>query len=804
MNLTNKLQPSVFSHVLMENFKHDVMRKIIICFLMVFFFLSGKIYSGPNPEGFVVSGYVRDVKNGEELFGATVFVEELKSGTITNHYGFYSVNLSPGTYTFVYSFIGYQPVAKKIEVTGDHTYNIELSEKEEQLDEVVVQAQKMNANVVNAEMSVAKMEMKQIKKIPALMGEVDVIKAIQLLPGVQSTSEGSSGFSVRGGGRDQNLILLDEATLYNASHLMGFFSVFNNDAINEIKLYKGDIPAYAGGRLSSLLDVRMKNGNSKKFSGTGGIGTISSRLTLEGPIMNENTSFIISGRRSYADLLLMFSKKEELKDNTLYFYDGNVKVNHKINDNNRIFLSGYFGKDKFESKYFMFGFGNRTLTARWNHLFSKSLFANFSAIYSLYDYHLGAPGGEANSFIWTSNLHDYSVKSDFDYFLSNNNHMKFGVQVTRHKFEPVHAKGLGDKSIFNEMKLHDNQAFESGIYVSNEQQVFDNLTVKYGLRYSLFQNIGSAKIYKYDDEHNATDQIKYDRWEVFNTYSGLEPRLGFNYVLNDISSVKGSYSRTNQYIHLASNSISGSPLDLWFPSSPHVKPQVCDQFALGYFRNFAGHKIETSLELFYKDMDNVIDFKDHAEIFFNEEMEGELRFGQAKAWGAEFLTRLNFDKLSGWFGYTYTKTQREIPEINNGNPYPAPYDKPHDLSLVLSYELNQRWSISSTFVYATGTPLTIPANRWEYKGSVMAYYTERNSAKMPDYHRMDLSLSFKNKDKPEKRWKSEWNLSVYNVYNRKTPWIINFVQDRGNPRETYAEKTYLFPILPTITYNFKF
>ena len=585
---------------------------------------------------------------------------------------------------------------------------------------------------------------------------------------------------------------------------MGFFSVFNNDAIKDVKLYKGDIPASAGGRLSSLLDIRMKDGNSKKFTGTGGLGLISSRLTLEGPIIKDKTSYIISGRRTYADLFLMFSSNEELKDNKLYFYDLNIKVNHNINENNRIFLSGYYGNDILKSEFMKMEWGNKTLSLRWNHLFSKKLFSNITLLRSQFDYDLGVPEGEANSFRWDSKLTDYAVKVDFNYYLNTSNSIKFGYILTHHEFNPGDAIGLGEESMLNEYKVPKNLALEHGIYISNEQKVGPRITVKYGLRYSIFQNIGKGTIYNFDENHNTIDSTVYPKGEIFNTYSGLEPRVGASYVLNEKSSIKASYSKTRQYVHLATNSNAGMPLDVWFPSSPNVKPQISDQIALGYFRNFKNHTIEASAEVYYKMMNNSIDFKDYAELLLNREIEGELRFGEAEAYGLELFVKMQLEKFSGWVSYTLSKSIRKIPEINSGEEYYSPYHKPHDISIVISYELSKRFLIAANWVYSTGAPATFPTGRFEYGGKVVPVYSDRNSYKMNDYHRLDLSLTYKRNKKPDKKWHGEWNLSIYNAYARKNAWTINFQQDEEDPSKTYAEKTYLFGILPSITYNFYF
>ena len=751
-----------------------------------------------------ISGVVKDKQTGEDLVGATIYIQELSTGTVTNIYGFYSISIAAGNYTLDISFVGYEKITKKLTLETNTTINVELNSLERTLATVEIKGRNVDENITSTEMSTVKMDIKTIRQIPAFMGEVDIIKAIQLLPGVQAASEGSSGFSVRGGNPDQNLILLDEAVVYNASHLMGFFSVFNNDAIKDVKLYKGDIPASQGGRLSSLVDIRMKEGNLKKFSGTGGIGTISSRLTFEGPLQKDRTSFIVSGRRTYADIFLALSSNEEMRDNTLYFYDLNTKLNHKINDDNRLFISSYYGKDVFKNNDFNMGWGNTTFSLRWNHLFSKQLFSNFTFTYSNYDYHLGVPEGEANSFIWQSLLRDFAIKGDFTYYLNPENTLKFGVHTLYHRINPGSAKGIGDETFFNEYQVPTSNSLEHALYASNEQKVGALLTLKYGIRYSLFRNVGTSTIFNFDENFEKIDSTLYKRGDIFNSYSGLEPRIGANYVINERTSLKGSYSRTIQYIHLASNSTAGSPLDVWFPSSPNVKPQESDQVALGIFKNFRNNLIETSVEAYYKKINNAIDFKDHAYLLLNKELEGELRFGEAEAFGLEFLVRLLNKKMNGWVSYTLSRSERTFPDINDGNTYVSPYDKTHDVTIVLNYNLSKRLAFGATWVYITGSPVTFPTGRFEYGNLINPVYSDRNAYRMPDYHRLDLSITLKGKEKPNKKWFSEWNLSVYNAYNRKNAWVINFEQEEFDPSITYAEMTYLFSIIPAITYNFHF
>ena len=749
-----------------------------------------------------ISGYIKDAANGEALIGATVYIKEIKSGTSSNIYGYYSVSADKGKYTLVYSYVGYVSKEIPVDFSGNIKVDVELTPESTELQEVVVKGERANANVSRPEMSVAKLEMKSIKQIPALMGEVDVIKAIQMLPGVQSTSEGSSGFSVRGGSSDQNQIMLDEAVVFNASHLMGFFSVFNNDAIKDVRLYKGDIPAMYGGKLSSVLDVRMKDGNTKKFSGTGGIGIISSRLTLEGPIIKATTPFIVSGRRTYADLFLPLAKDPDIQKNKLYFYDLSLKLSHTFNENNRLYISGYLGKDLFKSKFAYFGFGNQTLTTRWNHLFSSKLFLNTSLIYSSYNYELGTSADGPDSFKWRSNLKNYTTKLDFTYFLTNSNTVRFGLTSSYQFFDPGKAKGGDDNSF--ELKVARNYGLDHAVYVSNEQVVNNWLTLKYGMRLSAYQRLGAANIQHYDKNYNNIGETHYNSGKVVKTFFNWEPRLGAQLMIDNNNSIKASYSRTTQYLHLASNSNAGTPLDFWFPSGPNVKPQLADQYAVGYFRNLFDNMIETSAEFYYKDMRNVVDFKDNAQLLLNNEMEGEIRVGKSYSYGAEVFLKVTGDKLNGWVSYTYSKTRRKINSINNNQWFPAFYDKPNNVSVVLSYDITKRISFAANWIYATGAPFTAPTQKVGIGNNTAPFYTGRNAARLPDYHRLDVSLTVKNKKKVNRRWESEWNISMYNAYGRKNAWAINFVADKDNPNVTYAEKTYLFTFLPSITYNFKF
>ncbi len=777
------------------------LRIVILLWISTFYATDMKAGDENTPLKYTISGYIKDAENGETLIGATVFVRELRVGAAANIYGFYSLSLAPGKYTLEYSFMGYTRQIRQLDLNQNVVISMELSPEVKVMQEVTVTAERPDKNIKQAEMSTARLDMKTIRQIPALMGEVDVIKAIQMLPGVQATSEGTSGFSVRGGGLDQNLIVLDEATVYNASHLMGFFSVFNNDAVRDVKLYKGDMPANYGGRLSSVLDVRMKEGNNKQFKGTGGVGLISSRLTLEGPIVNEKTSFLVSGRRTYADLFFPLFSDEDLKKSIMYFYDLNLKMNHQFNNNNRLYLSAYLGRDIFGQKgRSKAGFGNKTATLRWNHQFSQKLFSNLTAIASNYDYSLSTEQG-GGKYVWKSNLLDYTVKTDFNFYPNPNNEIKFGISATLHELDPIDAwiytKESDTTMRFPSMK---NYELEYAAYISNQQKIGEKITLKYGLRYTLFQNIGKSTLNNFDENHEYIGSTEYKKGEIFHSYPAWEPRLGVMYNINNVSSVKASYSRTYQFLQLASVSNGGMPLDYWFPSNNNVKPQKSDQFGIGYFRNFSNNKFETSIELFYKQMDNVIDFKDHTSTLFNSRLEGDIRTGEAYSYGAEFLIRKNEGKLNGWISYTLSRAIRKIPEINSGKEYSAPYDKPHNVNVVLNFNATKRLIVSANWVFASGTPITFPVVSFEVDNTAIPIYSERNEYRMRSYHRLDLSATIKGKEHPGRFWNGEWVFSVYNAYGRHNDWMLNFDLEKGK-----AERTYLpFVFFPAITYNFNF
>ena len=777
------------------------MQKVTLNFLFVLLCFSG--YS----QEFTLSGNVKDADNGEDMIGATVYIEENNTGTVTNVYGYYSISLPKGEYTVVCRFIGFESSTFKITLDKDIRKDIELNTASTTLKEVEIIAEKKDKNVDDVQMSVDKLSAKELKAIPAFMGEVDLIKAIQLLPGVQTIGEGTSGMYVRGGNHDQNLILLDESIVYNASHLLGIFSVFNSDAIKDVQLYKGGIPAIYGGRLSSVLDIRMKEGNAKRFAASGGIGTVSSRATIEAPFDKNKGSFMIAGRRTYADVFLKLSSDPELRENQLYFYDLNAKANYEIDENNRIYASGYFGRDVFrfddEDEPFGLDWGNATATIRWNHIYGPKLFSNLTLLRSNYDYFLGQEEG-VDAFSWTSKIKDVSAKLDFTYFLNPKNTIEFGYQGIRHKFEPGTVKSESDESIVTGFKLEDALALEHGIYFSNEQKLGDKIAMEYGLRFSLFQNIGAATEYVHDENYERIDTLTYAKGDIYNTYSGIEPRFGMRYKIDEKSSVKLSYNRMNQYIQLASNSTSATPFDIWFPAGPEIEPQITDQIAAGYFRNFKDNAYETSAEVYYKNNQNVVDFKDHAQLFLQEDLVGELRSGSGIAYGLELLLRKRKGRLKGFVSYTLSRVERTIDGINDGETYLANWDKTHDFAVVGNYFVNERSSFGFNWVYQTGRAVTMPTGRFTYLNQVVPVYSDRNAERIPAYHRLDVSYTLQQRKNSERKWQGEWVFSIYNLYNRHNTFSINFRQEEDNPNVTYAEKTYLFGMIPSVTYNFKF
>jgi hypothetical protein len=751
---------------------------------------------------YTVSGTVRDKTTGESLIGATVLLlEQPRSAASSNAYGFYSISAPAGNYTMIISFTGYQADTLKIVLNRNLLLPVELGNSAIALREVEVNARKKDDNVTKPIMGVQKLSMNEIKNIPVLFGEKDILKTIQLLPGIKSTGDGNSGFYVRGGASDQNLILLDEATVYNASHLLGFFSTFNSDAIKDVTVYKEGMPAEYGGRLSSVLDVKMNDGNNKQYGVSGGIGLIASRVNIEGPLVKDEGSFIVSARRTYADLFLKLSRDTTVNRNKLYFYDLNAKVNYRINKNNRIYLSGYFGRDVLGfSNLFGIQWGNSTGTARWNHVFNSRLFSNTSFIYSNYNYLINLNSTNNNINI-TSKIEDFALKEDLQYYANPENKINIGFNIIHHTISPGIADASAGSS-FNSFSLQKKYSLESAVYISHEWTPISNLHIVYGLRLTDFSIFGPGSFYTYDQNGNTIRTSTYPSGRIVKTYFNPEPRFSASYLLTQGSSVKISYTRNIQNLHLLSNSNSSNPTDLWIASSNNVQPEIADQESIGYYRNFNENKFEFSSELYYKSMQNQIDYKNGAELRANENVESQLLFGKGRAYGWELFFKKKYGKLTGWVGYTLSKTELQFDGINNGNWYPARQDITHDVSIVGIYQASKKWTLSATWVYSTGNAVTFPNGKYDVSGQIVFYYTQRNAYRMPPYHRLDLGATLTTR----KTAKSErsWTFSVYNAYDRANPYFIQFQQDPNDATKTQAVQYSLFKIVPSVTYNFKF
>ena len=787
--------------------------------LIIFFFASVLVVKAQNPgvkaDKFTLSGTVKDAANGEVLAGAGLYVKEVpNAGTSSNVYGFYSLTLPKGNYTLIVSYLGFTLRSVQVELSENRTLDVQLSEEQKQLQEVTITEDRPQDNVEATQMSVNKLDIRTIKAMPALLGEIDVIRSIQLLPGVSTVGEGATGFNVRGGGVDQNLILQDEAPVYNSSHLFGFFSVFNPDAVKDIKLFKGGIPAQYGGRLSSVLDVRLKEGNAKRLSGTGGIGTVSSRFTLEAPIVKDKSSFIISARRTYADLFLKLSPNEAQRSSILYFYDASAKWNYNLNKNNTIYISGYFGRDVFKfSDQFKLNWGNTTGTIRWNHIFNPRLFANLTLLYSNYDYLLGVPTG-TQSFEWKANIQNFSGKADLTYYLNTKNTINFGFGAIHHNFQPGVVKPIDVNTIFAPYELNRQYGIEYGAYLENEQRLTPRFTLQYGLRMSAFDYRGPNTIYDYTgtDGERKTDvnPRSYGNNSIV-TYWNPEPRLAARFGIDNQNSIKLSYNRTVQYIHLISNTTAASPLDIWQPSTNNLKPETADQVAIGYFRNLKDNTFEASVEAYYKTLSNQIDYINGAQVLLNKQLEGDLLYGRGRAYGIEFYLKKNSGKLNGWISYTLARTEKQIDGISNNDWYAAKYDRRHNLSVVAIYDLNKKWSFSAIFSYLTGVATTFPNSRYQYEGLVVPHNSDntRNNYRVPAYHRLDLSATLHPQHQVGKV-KGEWVFTIYNLYSRKNPFSVYFRQKSDDKSltpspTTEAVRISIFgSIIPSVTYNFHF
>ncbi len=769
--------------------------------LLTILILSGFLCIGQ--ERVTVSGYVKDADTGETLIGASIYnKKDPVEGVSSNTYGFYSITLEKGKYTLAYTFMGYTSVELSLDLQKDTSINVELTEGVV-LSEVTITGENEDENVSSTDMGKVDLEIEALKRLPVLLGEVDVLKAIQLLPGVLSAGEGNAGFFVRGGGPDQNLIMLDDAVIYNSGHLLGFFSVFNSDAIKNTTLIKGGMPAQYGGRLSSVVDVQMRDGNDKYFQASGGIGLVASRLTLEGPIVKDKISFLVSGRRTYAfDLAQPFLKETAVAGTNYYFYDANAKLNIRFSDKDRLYLSGYFGRDvlNFNSDdrgfSFQLPYGNNTATLRWNHVFSDRLFMNASAIYNEYQFEIE---GEQDQFRlkFFSGVRDYSGKVDFDWYLNNRHQIKFGFQYAHHKLTPNIAQASsGDVELSNNLQPKYGQ--ELSLYLQDKWKVNQQLTINAGLRGTVYAQTGPFT--------DPVDSITYGTFDVVQQFGGLEPRLTARYLLSPVSSLKAGISVAYQYLHLVSNSTSTLPLDVWVTSSNQVEPQLGIQYSAGYFLNLADNNYETSIEAYYKDLRNQIDY---GESFVNNpstEVEQDFVFGNGRAYGLELFFKKRYGKLNGWIGYSLARTERWFPDVEDGRVYPAVYDRTHDLSIVLNYAPSAKWDIGAVFVYGTGRAFTPIESLFIIEQNLNVNYGPRNSDRLDNYHRMDLSATYYPTAGENKNFESSWTFSIYNVYNRRNPFFIYTTFDTDIERGTAsagAVKVSLFPIIPSMTWNFK-
>jgi len=749
-------------------------------------------------ERFTFSGYLRDATSGEALIYATIYPETLKTGVSTNEYGFFSITLPKGNYNIVFSYIGYQTIKKELTFDKNLQENISLTPQETNIEEITIIGHQKENIIRQNEIGTVRLDVKELSTIPVFFGEQDILKSIQLMPGVSPVGEGNSGFYVRGGNSDQNLILLDDAPVFNPSHLLGFFSVFNSDAIRDVKLYKGGVPARYGGRASSVMDIRMKEGNMNDYHVSGGIGLISSRLMAEGPILNDKSSFMISGRRTYADLFLPLSNDEKIKDNKLYFYDLNLKTNLIINKNNRVFLSGYFGRDVLKAKDFGFTWGNKAGSLRWNHQFSPSLFANTTMVIN--DYNYKTEGDIDGKFSLEAGINDLSIKQDYALSLYNHLSFLFGFNSVLHHFKP--GEVMSSSKNIKSFKISEKDGWENAVYAFLEHQISEKVNIGYGIRMSEFSRVGPGTENTYDSAGSIVQTKTFASGNLYRNYFGFEPRFNLTWLLSDLSSIKAGYNRMSQYIHLLSNSSAGTPVDYWLPTSNNIKPQFISQISAGYFRQFKSTGINISVESYYKDMENQIDYRNNADVFLNENAEAELLFGKGRSYGLEFLCKKEDGIFTGWISYTLSRTEKQFNEINNGTWYPARQDRTHDISIVANLKASKKLSLSATWVYYTGNAITFPSGKYEIDGNIVNYYTSRNGYRMPAYHRLDLGASLLLKETP--KFRSELSFGLFNAYGRKNAYSISFQTKEGNSSQTEAVKLYLFSVIPSVTWNFRF
>jgi TonB dependent receptor/CarboxypepD_reg-like domain/TonB-dependent Receptor Plug Domain len=762
---------------------------------------------------YTLSGYIRDSLSQETLLGASVTVKGQGRGVNTNAYGFYSMTLPAGNYTLSVSFVGYLPVEMSLEHRANSDLNFALLPKSSLSQEIVISSRRRDANVKNAQMGQIDLSMNKIRSLPVIFGEVDPLKTLQLMPGVTNAGEGNSGLYVRGGGPDQNLIMLDDAVVYNTGHLFGFFSIFNGDAIKNTTLIKGGMPAQYGGRLSSVLDISMKDGNMKEFQVEGGIGTIASRLSVQGPIVRDKASFMVSARRTYIDALVrpFIKRSNQFSGSGYYFYDLNAKVNYRFSNKDRLYLSGYFGRDVFDFVNAQRSFdinipwGNATMTARWNHVFNRKLFANTTLVYNDYNFLFGAVQNNFELKL-NSGIRDLTAKTDFDWYASTNHKVKYGAQYTYHRFTPSIVSGRQDTTVFAPNNSQVKFANEYALYIQDDWELSDRIKVNAGLRWSGFQQVGPYMKFEQDADGNKLDSTSYGPMEPVKTYGGLEPRLTIRYAFNDETSLKGAVSRNLQYIHLVSNAGTTLPTDVWVPSTYRVNPQISWQYALGLYKNFKDNMWETSVEVYYKQMQNQIEYREGYTPSIRDPEE-EFVFGKGWSYGAEFLINKTRGKFTGWIGYTLAWTWRKFPQLNQGNKFPAKFDRRHDLSVVGIYEHSPKWKFSGVFVYATGNATTLPERFYIMEGVLTQEFSNINQYRLPAYHRLDLSATYTPRPQSQKKFKSSWVFGIYNVYSRLNPYFIYFDQT-GSPYDgtlqVQAKQVSLFPIIPSVTWNFKF
>ncbi len=751
-------------------------------------------------KNYTISGSIKSKSNGEYIIGASIKVLNSDYGTTSNEYGFYSISLVPNTYQIVYSALGKTPDTLNINLVSNIEKNISLLEANYELASVTVISNKSSGrSVTGSQMGIEKLSVQEAKNIPVIFGEKDLLKTIQLLPGIKSAGDGNSGIFVRGGTTDQNQIILDEANIYNAAHLFGFFSTFNSDAIKDIAVYKGGMPAQYGGRLSSVLDVRMNEGNNQNTSVSGSLGLISAKLNVEGPIQKDKSSFLITGRRTYADLFLKLDEK--YKNNQLYFYDLNAKLNYELGKNDKLYLSGYFGKDVLGfNNQFTTNWGNGTGTLRWNHIFNSRLFLNTSLIFSNYNYEFKVKNGTNDIRIF-SQIRDWNLKQDYQYSINNKNNVRFGWSSIYHIIRPGEITGNATSSIND--KIQDiRYSFENAIYASNVFKPNKNLNITLGARLSSFNVMGGGNFFNIDEKGNIKDTTIYAKGDIVKTYYNLEPRVSIGYLLDANTSIKAAYTRNAQYMHQITNSNGSNPLDKWASTSNIIKPQISNQFSLGYYSNILLNTYEFTAEAYYKEMENVLDYRNGADLFLNETVEAQLLFGKGSAYGIEFMLKKKTGKLTGWISYTLSKTERKIDGINNNEWYNAAQDRTHDIAIVGIYQLNKKWTLSGNFVFYTGSAVTFPTGKYQVNGQTTYYYNSRNADRMPNYHRLDFGAT--KQLKKTKKWTKELVFSLYNVYGRENAFTINFRDNKDNPNLTETVQTSLFRWVPSISYNFKF